>query len=207
MGVYALLASVGVTWMALRATPGFLRHPAPWIELESSATSLVTSLLAGLLIGYATVFASQRMVRRYAWARTLHVEFRALLCPLGGGTILVLAAGSALAEELFFRGALQPSIGLVPAALLFGAAHLPPSRALWTWTAWALAMGLVLGVVFELSGHLLGPIVAHFVVNYENLRFIDRHDPSRSLPPRERTTSERSLARVDDRLVTPARRR
>ncbi|MCC7540108.1 MAG: CPBP family intramembrane metalloprotease [Deltaproteobacteria bacterium] len=212
VGFYSLLGAVGLAWIVLRPQPGLLRHPDPWFSLGSGAVSLVASLVGGLIIGYGTVLLSQRMTRRYRWARALHVEFRAALCPLDSGTILVLAAGSALAEETFFRGALQPAVGLVPAALLFGAAHLPPSRALWTWTVWALGMGLLLGVLYEVTGHLLGPVVAHFIVNYENLHFIDQHDPSRTEigpqpPPRERTTSERSMARIDDRLVTPVRRR
>jgi membrane protease YdiL (CAAX protease family) len=73
-------------------------------------------------------------------------------------------------------------VGLVPQALLFGVAHAQlsgPSR--WVWVAWASVVGLALGAMFELTGSLLGPMLAHGLINGLNLVYLKTHDTS---PPR-----------------------
>ena len=62
---------------------------------------------------------------------------------------------------MFFRGALLQEFGLVVSSLLFGLAHIGPDRRYLAWTAWAVLAGFVYGAIFELSGGLLAPIVAH----------------------------------------------
>lgn len=101
-----------------------------------------------------------------------------------------LAFFSGVGEEVFFRGALQPSFGLVPTSLLFGLLHIGPDRRFFAWTPWALAMGFLLGGIYEATGSLGGCIVAHVAINYANLRFIATHDPAcrtggRRVSPRE----------------------
>jgi membrane protease YdiL (CAAX protease family) len=99
--------------------------------------------------------------------------------------IAVIATLSSLAEELVFRGLLMPWLGawgVGVQAALFGLAHAQlsgPSR--WVWVAWASAVGLVLGVMFGLTGSLLGPLLAHAVVNGLNLLYLQSHDTA---PPR-----------------------
>jgi membrane protease YdiL (CAAX protease family) len=39
-------------------------------------------------------------------------------------------------------------------------------------------MGLGLGAIFELTGSLLGPLLAHAIVNALNLGFLRDHDPA-----------------------------
>jgi len=87
-------------------------------------------------------------------------------------------------EEVFFRGALMPWIGLVPQAILFGLLHIGPSKRFLPWTAWALLMGLVFGGLVELTGDLGGAIACHFTINFMNLHFIRSRifAPDRSLP-------------------------
>jgi membrane protease YdiL (CAAX protease family) len=77
-----------------------------------------------------------------------------------------------VAEEAFFRGALQPHVGLVAASLIFGLAHFAPRRDLLPWTAFSLGAGLLLGGLFEMTGNLLAPVAAHALINAVNLRFL-----------------------------------
>ena len=86
------------------------------------------------------------------------------------GECVVLAAVSAIAEEALFRGALQPHLGWVGASLLFGLAHFAPRRDLLPWTGFAVLAGFVLGALFEVTGNLIAPVVAHFAINAVNLR-------------------------------------
>lgn len=74
--------------------------------------------------------------------------------------LLAAAALAGLAEELLFRGLLQPRIGLVAASLVFGLAH-GPSRALLPLGLWASAVGLFFGLLYRATGNLAPPILVH----------------------------------------------
>jgi membrane protease YdiL (CAAX protease family) len=95
------------------------------------------------------------------------------LGPLGLKRALVLAVASGIAEEMFFRGALQPRVGLGIASVLFAAAHFLPRRILLPWTAFALIAGFILGGLFEWTGNLVAPVTAHIVVNAINLPLLE----------------------------------
>jgi len=91
--------------------------------------------------------------------------------------VLLAAAASAIGEECLFRGALQTTVGLIPAALIFALCHILPDRRAWPWTLFALAAGFGLGALYEWRGGLAAPIMAHFVVNGINLRVLSRRAP------------------------------
>jgi membrane protease YdiL (CAAX protease family) len=135
------------------------------------------SLGLGVLFGVLVVVTSRFTVQRYTWARRLHLELRPFACGLSPTAVIVLAALSAAGEELLFRRLLQPWMGLWPQALLFGVVHQMPGPSRWVWVAWAFGVGLVLGVMFENTGSLLGPLAAHALVNAVNLTFLKHHDP------------------------------
>ena len=122
------------------------------------------------------VLSTRVAVARHAWAQTLHRDFRAMLGDLDNREILLLAAASSIGEELLFRGALLPWLGLLPQAVLFAALHIGPRRRHLVWTVWALAMGLLLGLIARATGDLAGAVAAHFAINFLNLHFIVRVD-------------------------------
>ncbi len=132
------------------------------------------SPVLGLVLGLLVVLASRQAVARLGWARSLHRDFRALLGDVSSREIVILAVASAVGEEVLFRGALQPWLGLGPQAGLFALLHVGPSRRFLPWTVWALVMGLALGAMVEVTGDLGGAIVAHFTINFLNLHYIAR---------------------------------
>lgn len=146
------------------------------IEGVSTAGRLALSPFVGCALGLAVVLVSRLSVRRFVWARALQRELRARIGPLSGREIALLAAASAIGEELLFRGALLPWLGLWAQALLFALPHAGPGLRFLPWTAWAFGMGVALGALFQWSGDLGGPIAAHFSVNYLNLRQIAAED-------------------------------
>lgn len=148
------------------------------IEGRSTSLFLALSPLIGLAVALAVVFLSRFAVHRFEWARRLHTDFRSLLGPLSGREILILAVASAVGEELLFRGALQPMIGIWPQAVVFALLHIGPGTRFLPWTLSAFAVGLVFGWLFHATGDLGGPIVAHFAINFMNLHFIARFDPT-----------------------------
>ena len=113
--------------------------------------------------------------------RTLHVSFRDLLGPLTGRDMLILALASAIGEELLFRGALLPWLGLWPQGLVFALLHVGPGKRFVPWTVSALALGVAFGAIALETGNLGAPIAAHFTINFLNLRYIVR-TPASALP-------------------------
>ncbi len=174
-GVYGALATAALAWTAT-AGDSSLMQTRPWLAIGRPG-AIGASVVGGVLLAGAIVGASQKLVRRTAWARNLHLAFRELLGPLRPWEIAVFALTSGIAEELFFRGAMQPILGLWASSLVFGILHVGPSRTFVPWTLSALAVGLLLGALFAATGELIGPMVAHVLINYENLHFIEGFDP------------------------------
>lgn len=166
------LAAIGVGALLGRAVP--VRHPSPILQLGESAS--LVSIALGLLVAAITIGSTRVLLERARWARALRHELKMLVEGATGAQLVLLALASGVAEELFFRGAVQPSAGLVVTSLAFGLLHVGPRREFLPWTLWAMVMGLVLGGVYELTGALEGPVLAHVLVNAVNLRVIARHD-------------------------------
>ena len=145
----------------------------PWAEGPSQdVLPLPVRVGAGLASGAVLVVASRAWTARTAAGRALAAELGRLLGPLSAGRACALALVSGLAEEAFFRGALQPQVGFVAATLLFGAAHFVPTPPLRSWALFALAAGAAFGALFVATGDLLAPVLAHALVNGLNLRWL-----------------------------------
>jgi hypothetical protein len=129
---------------------------------------------AGVLVAAVTIFASGELTRRTRWGKDLARALGVLLGEIRLADCVMLALASGVAEEAFFRGALQPRIGLVAASLVFGLAHFAPRRELAPWTLFSVAAGFALGALYELTGNLLAPVVAHVLINAVNLRALTR---------------------------------
>jgi membrane protease YdiL (CAAX protease family) len=84
--------------------------------------------------------------------------------------VVVLGVGAGVAEEIFFRGYMQsrlrerwsPRMAVLASSVAFAVLHLDVSA---VHTVLALALGLYLGFVAELSGSTLPSIVCHVVNN------------------------------------------
>lgn len=131
-----------------------------------------TDLGLGIAAGLAAVAVSRWTTRRTHAGRRLARALAAALGPLSLRQCLVLALASGLGEEALFRGAVQPSLGLFGASLLFGAVHFSPRRDLWSWSLLAVVAGFGLGILFETTGNLVAPVAAHATLNAINLRFL-----------------------------------
>lgn len=131
-------------------------------------------LFVGVAAGGAVVAVSHLVTRHTGWGEALA---RALASSLGALSLpdaLLLALASGLGEELFFRGALQPRVGLVLASLLFGCVHFVPRRDFLPWTGFAVVAGFLFGALFQWTGNLVAPVAAHVVVNGVNLPLLLR---------------------------------
>lgn len=167
IGLYTAMGIVAFLIAAGRGDPDLYRlggSPAAW--------QLGAGPLIGFGVGLAVVGLTRVATRRFQWARDLHTSFRDLLGPLTAREIVILALASSIGEELLFRGALLPWLGVWIQAAVFAGLHIGPGRRFLPWTTSALVLGVAFGLIAQWTGNLGGPIAAHFTINFLNLKFI-----------------------------------
>lgn len=160
-----------------------------WIYWQGGTDALASRLVGrdpleeialGTAVGLGVVILARLLVRAFAKAQRLEDAFCRLLGPLPWRTILLLAIASSVGEELFFRGALQPKIGIVLTSIIFGLLHLPMEKDLLPWPLFAILMGFLLGFLYDETGAVIAPATTHFLVNLLNIAIISGR--ARSLP-------------------------
>jgi membrane protease YdiL (CAAX protease family) len=111
-----------------------------WRQLLAAAGIVV--LLLGLDFAVGQVWQEVNPFGYDVMERVMESLFGGLTTIVGA---LVLGLSAGISEELLFRGAVQPRLGLFVAALLFGIGHL--QYGLTAATAEVFVIGLVLGLV------------------------------------------------------------
>ena len=161
----AVLLVVSGVWSALRG-----------IDLGTALQPTADAVAAGAAVGLglATMLplVTARWARRVLVLRGLRRAWNALESGLGPGLgradIVVLTLCSAISEEVFFRGVLQPEVGVVAASVTFGLLH-PLGAA---YVAWATAAGAGFGVLYLATGSLIAPAIAHGTYNLLALTYL-----------------------------------
>jgi membrane protease YdiL (CAAX protease family) len=152
--------------LALCATalilPALLGRPGVWSALSPehlfswhTALALLMGLAGGAIVSLVAI----------SW-RPLHATTEALAALVAWETFrprdyVVVAFLAALGEELLFRGAMQPLLGLVPVAVVFGLLHATALAHI----VLAGVLGLWLGLLYHWSGNLWSPIAAHLTLD------------------------------------------
>jgi membrane protease YdiL (CAAX protease family) len=173
-GFYGALLAAAWIWRELVDGVG------PWRAAGAAPDALAgwpAQLALGLAAGVALALASRAWTRASAAGARLAAELARLVGPVSPGRALLLALASGIAEEAFFRGALQPRVGLLLASLLFGLAHWGPTPALRPWALYAAVVGLGFGALFAWTGTLVAPAAAHVATNAVNLVWLGREPP------------------------------
>jgi len=180
----AARARVVATFYGALLLAGFFWHAVAqdsndvWrVDPAQGGWMLLTTLASGVALGLAIVQVFRWLQGRMGWLSELHHEFRAMLGRPSTGELVLLAAASALGEEVLFRGAMLDAWGLWVSSLVFAALHIPPQLRLWPWTASSLLIGVVFGGLTLLTGNLGAAVAAHFVINLQNLAYITRNRP------------------------------
>jgi membrane protease YdiL (CAAX protease family) len=78
--------------------------------------------------------------------------------------LLLIPLVAGVTEEVFFRGLLQPRVGLVASSALFGIVH--GAYATWLQLVVPALAGLLLGYLYLRTRDLWAPIAAHFMFNF-----------------------------------------
>ena len=188
--LYAGMTVLAAVLARLTGCPSLFRVPADPVELWGSLAA--AALLA------AFVVQGGKALERLPWYREMAKLLKRMLTSpdmlgphLDGGKALVIAVYSGVGEEALFRGWLQPwligafngwfggggepsvlitALGVLAASLIFGLLHFPVVPELRPWTAFAVGAGLAFGALAAWSGSLLAPLLAHFLINWLNLK-------------------------------------
>lgn len=155
-----MLSATGIAWLAHQGQgPELLwgHGLTPW--------TLARELAIGLALGAAVLFVWRAIVLWSPLGKELEGELSDLLVGLQPQQVWGLALFSGVAEEIFFRGALQLSWGVLLSALAFGLLHTGPTRALRLWTLTATLIGFAFGGVVVWRGSLVAVVIAHTLIN------------------------------------------
>jgi membrane protease YdiL (CAAX protease family) len=77
--------------------------------------------------------------------------------------VLLAVIGAPITEELLFRAALVPRLGVIVSGLVFGLFHIFYGSV--SEIAGATAIGIILAFIFKKSRSIIPPIIIHFVLN------------------------------------------
>lgn len=158
--VYGIMIIIGV------ATMGFFHD-----SLQTAFELPPEPLDAARILGSGVVAAAVLLVLSYFfedWFESFRELKSIIMQVLGKASIpmaVYLAALTSVGEELLFRGAIQPFVGVLFTSILFGLLHMGHNGIVSAWSFWALIAGYMLGWMYEETGSLWPPIIAHFGVN------------------------------------------
>jgi len=168
--VIALLAEgavggIGMLWMMIRRLPFALGAVGPAMLIGLGGATLLALVNHWLL----------RSAPDVPLVKSLRGVYRDVLEPMfvriGWREVLAISIAAGVSEELLFRGAIQQEWGILPASVLFGAAHLGGSGTA-GFGIWAAVIGGFLGVLAVQTQGLLAPIVAHAAYDALALAYI-----------------------------------
>lgn len=168
---WRLLLIVGILAPAAMGAVGLLlgrlatgRFP-DLLHLPSGRGTLAGLAAAGLSLGVVSLAARLSDRLEEALRRTGTRAGEEALRLAGYPVMLTLVTTSALGEEMLFRGGLQPLVGLLPAAFLFGFSHGGWQRENWAYVAVATLSGTIFGSAYILTGDLWAPVIGHAIHN------------------------------------------
>ncbi len=91
---------------------------------------------------------------------------------LGIFSALIISLFAGIGEELFFRGFLQPKIGIISASIIFGLVHfLFNLRKYYLIAIFYILIGFLFGAVYELFDSLWAPVIFHCVYDFTALLY------------------------------------
>jgi len=149
--------------LALVAVIGLSIGEGQILDALTPRGPLLGSLATGVAAGAAGVGVLW-LLRAVPGLRRLERWQRGVVAEWTIADAVSVALISGFAEEALLRAFLQPLIGLAPAAVLFAVLHIVPDRKLWFWPVFALASGILLGVLFEYRGYPAAA-AAHILIN------------------------------------------
>lgn len=161
--LYAVLLAVAVFWLWSRDRLALLQTEAVGRRgvLLASAAGLLTGLAGtGIFLG----------VRRFGFVRNVEVQVRGVFAPIGASSMLAVVLAGAVAEEVFFRLAVQDAFGLLGSVAL--CTVMSTCTVGLAWLPFLLLHATALGLLMHQGFGLLGTTTANAILNHLCLRRI-----------------------------------
>jgi len=162
--IYGAMGGAALLWLWFRDRLDALG------ELSIGEHGVLAGSALGLVVGVVGAFVVDRISRRFQSFEELTSTAQRLFARSGEGVGIAFALISAVAEELFFRLAVQDVFGLVGSVAVY--VLLNSSVGGLRWIAFTAAHALVLGLIVQSGFGLLGSTTAHAILNHLCLRRI-----------------------------------
>jgi membrane protease YdiL (CAAX protease family) len=120
------------------------------------------------LVGLIGAWILGLLTKRYASLQEVASVAQRVFARAGNGVGIAFVMISAIAEELFFRLAVQDVFGLIGSVACY--VLLNSSVGGVRWILFTFAHALALGLIVHLGFGLLGSTTAHAILNYLSLR-------------------------------------
>lgn len=160
--VYGAMGAAALLWLSARDRLGALSEQAVGEHgpLAASAVGLGVGLIGAWILSQAT--------KRFESLKDVASAAHRLFARASDGVAIAFVLISAIAEELFFRLAVQDLFGLFGSVAVY--VLLNSSVGGLRWLAFTFLHAMVLGLIVHLGFGLLGSTTAHAVINYLSLR-------------------------------------
>jgi membrane protease YdiL (CAAX protease family) len=156
IGGESLLVVIAVCWWVYRGSSSW-----PTVVGWQEDTAIGLAVAVGLMgINYMLLMCGPDVLPLRPIRTLYRTTLRPLFADVRLSDVAVISIAAGIGEELFFRGVLQPEIGLVAASIVFGLVHMG-GRGTFAFACWVAVMGLALGMLANVSEGLVAPIVAH----------------------------------------------
>ncbi len=164
---YTAMGVAGVVWLWLDGTD--------MAVLYVNTNEWMRDVGLGIGVGLVTVAFWRLAELNLSAARRLADRLAAAIPSLQSVDVVLLAASSALGEEILFRGAIQSAWGPEIATVIFGILHGMFDRRFILWMLFATLAGAVFSMMTVFSGNIMPAALAHALINGINLRRLVRN--------------------------------
>ncbi len=126
-------------------------------------------LVLGFLAGSVLTIASNLFEMEFAEYRVIKNYLLEVIGQAPTYWIVCLSLMSAAGEEVFFRAALQPELGILGTAFVFALLHLGPKNLPNSWTLMSIIISLLLGVIYKYTNSIIPVFLAHLIMNLTSM--------------------------------------
>lgn len=158
--IYGCMGGIGLAVIAFGHKTLTTALSIPALPQAAMKLVVIGGLGAGVLLILSYFFEDW-----FASYRSLKAQVMHLLGPCSIPVGLSLAVLTVFGEELLFRGAIQPFLGLGLTSVLFGLLHMGKDGVVSAWSLWAVLAGLLIGWMYQATGSLWPCLITHFCVN------------------------------------------
>lgn len=167
-----ILVCVVMSTLALALV--YMRRSSIW-TIFTAGQPMALQVGFGLAIGASAAsmaWIAYRLQRSNSSTKSVVISYSRL--DLSGWNPILLSFAAGIGEELLFRAALQPVLGMVLTSLIFVAAHVrayqmkAPTRTTLTQAISLFASSIFLGVIFQYIG-LIAAILVHVLIDIAGL--------------------------------------